>query len=165
MCINRLLQMNLSYCICTVFAFLITISCKNKKTKSSTSMYSEDQTTDTTFIDCLERTVNIGLLPIETVHHQSFSEGNIVTVKTKDSSYVILNCLFNSGPNLLAKDKYEVLDSVLMRNGGYSYRGVDSKSGKYWRRDGNISYLQVKPKDTIRYNLIFDNENFIRRMK
>lgn len=159
---NRLLQLNINYYLFTVFVFLFNINCKDKKTKISNSIHIENQATDTTFIDCLEKRVNIGLLPIETVDHQSFSEGNIVTIKTKDSSYVILNCLFNSEPNLLAKDKYEVLDSVFMQNGGYSYRGVDPKSGKYWRRDANILYLQVRSNDTTKYNQIFDNENFIK---
>jgi hypothetical protein len=160
---NKPFSIEVGYCLWTILILLVSVSCKNADRKKSNSLYSENQLIDTMSIDCLEKKVDISLLPVESVDKQSFDEGFILTVKTKDSSFVILNCLFNSSPNLLTQKGYVILDSVLMKNDRYSYRGIDSTSGKYWRRDGNISYIQVKSKDTTRYNMIFDDKNFLSR--
>lgn len=122
---------------------------------------SENKLGDTIFVNCLDKKVNLSLLTVETVDKQHFDEGLIYTIKTKDSSYVLLNCLYNSNPNLLTQKEYVVLDSIIIKNDYYSYRGVDTTSGNYWRRDGNISYIKVKSKDTIKYNMIFDDERFL----
>lgn len=144
-----------------ILVLLLSISCKNLNKEKLNSLYSENKLGDTIFVNCLDKKVNLSLLTVETVDKQHFDEGLIYTIKTKDSSYVLLNCLYNSNPNLLTQKEYVVLDSIIIKNDYYSYRGVDTTSGNYWRRDGNISYIKVKSKDTIKYNMIFDDERFL----
>ncbi len=144
-----------------ILILLLSISCKSLNSEKSNSLYSENKLRDTMSVNCLEKKVNLSLLPVESVDKHYFDEGLIYTIKTKDSSYVLLNCLYNSNPDLLTQKEYVVLDSIIIKNDYFSYRGIDTTNGNYWRRDGNISYIKVKPKDTIKYNAIFDDERFL----
>lgn len=153
------------FCTLIVFLTIIITGCKNKNKEMLSSSYPSTELLDSTLVVCKGKIIDIGKLPIESVDRKNYEEGFIQTITTKDSSIIILNCLHNTESNLLTKKRYVTLDSILISDNYYSYRGIDTVNGKYWRRDGNVSYIHVKPQDTAKYNRIFDDINFIKHRK
>lgn len=81
-------------------------------------------------------------------------------ILTKDSSIVTFLC--GSNADIMIGDDYKILNSTKIINCGMSLRGINLKSDLFWRKDGLVGYEEVKSEDTLRYNKIFDNKDFIK---
>jgi len=122
-------------------------------------MKTQNSLTDS-YLVCHTKSISLKYLNIKKIDTIVYEEGRIYNIFTSDNSVIIFLCGNNA--DIMNGDDYKVLDSAKTIYGNLSLRGIQEKSGLFWRKDGVIGYERVKKKDTSRYNKIFNNNKFIR---
>ena len=116
-----------------------------------TACQSQEKKTKKTFV-CNKKEMTVELPSIIEEKPHTFAEGKVILLKTKDSVFIEFYCGGNYSPLVNNKSKFKILSES-----STSKRGIDT-SGKYWRKDGKLSYFNCQAKDTVKYNKIFDQK-------
>ncbi len=112
-------------------------------------------------IICQNKAISLDLLDVKKLDTLYYEEGSVYHILTDDECSIVILCGGNA--SFFNGDDYKTLTSSTKKNGSISLKGVNTSSGLYWRKDGNIGFENVREKDTIKYNRIFDNKKFITR--
>jgi len=111
-------------------------------------------------IICRTKSISLKYLNIKKIDTFIYEEGRIYNIFTNDNSIITFLCGNNA--DIMTSDDYKLLDSTKTIFGDLSLRGINEKSGLFWRKDGIVGYERVKKKDTSKYNKIFNDKNFIK---
>ncbi|MFA5296982.1 MAG: hypothetical protein WC389_02100 [Lutibacter sp.] len=125
----------------SILLILLFISCKS-------------QSFEEKIFSCGNSTVKLEIPTIKDIQKHSFIEGETILITTEDFVIIEFHCGGNYSSHISDKNRYKMQSKK-----SNSLRGVDLKTGLFWRKDGKLIYSNCKVKDTARYNKIFDSKS------